>query len=203
MQPESDAASQVPATDSEQDAWQRLVMFVEQHVVNSVPHDPGPTVVQPAANAQTPVLAAPISTQSPMCARDRLRPAPPDSFDGEREKGRAFINSCDLYMSLVPDAFPDEQMRINWALSYMKGGRTARFAAHALRHPLSHSGAPHFRSYAEFCAQFIVEFCPQDEKQKAATTLETSAYHQGSRSVDKYIDEFMDLVKEAQFPDGA
>ncbi|GLB35250.1 hypothetical protein LshimejAT787_0208150 [Lyophyllum shimeji] len=202
MQPEADAASQVPATDPEQDVWQRLVtlegrleyqagqvtqildslnelrQFVEQHVVNSVPHDPGPTTVQPTADAQSPVLAAPISAQPPMRAGDRLRPAPPDSFDGEREKGRAFINSCDLYMSLAPDAFPDEQTRINWALSYMKGGRTARFAARALRHPLSHGGAPRFRSLP-------------------------SGYHQGSRSVDKYIDEFMDLAEEAQFPDGA
>ncbi|GLB33380.1 hypothetical protein LshimejAT787_0102640 [Lyophyllum shimeji] len=56
-----------------------------------------------------------------MHAGDRLRPALPDSFDGEREKGRAFINSCNLYMSLAPDAFSDEQTRINWALSYMKG----------------------------------------------------------------------------------
>ncbi|GLB45955.1 hypothetical protein LshimejAT787_4300020 [Lyophyllum shimeji] len=61
MQPESDAVSQVPAMDPEQDAWQRLVMvegwledqagqvtqildslnelrqFVEQHIVNPVP----------------------------------------------------------------------------------------------------------------------------------------------------------------------
>ncbi|GLB41127.1 hypothetical protein LshimejAT787_0903420 [Lyophyllum shimeji] len=227
MQLEADAASQVPATDPEQDAWQRLVtlegrleyqagqvtqildslnelrQFVEQHDVNSVPHDPGPTAVQPAADAQTPALVAPISAQPLMRAGDRLRPAPPDSFDGEREKGRAFINFCDLYMSLAPDAFPDEQTRINWALSYMKGGCTAHFAARALRHPLSHGGAPHFWSYTEFRAQFIAEFCPRDEKRKAATTLETSTYHQGSRSVDEYIDEFIDLAEEAQFPDGA
>ncbi|GLB45157.1 hypothetical protein LshimejAT787_2000620 [Lyophyllum shimeji] len=104
-----------------------------------------------------------------MRARDRLRPAPPDSFDSERKRGRAFINSCDLYMSLAPDAFPDEQTRINWALSYMKGGHAARFATRAVRHPLSHGGAPRFRSYTEFRTQFIAEFCPRDEKWKAAT----------------------------------
>ncbi|GLB45346.1 hypothetical protein LshimejAT787_2200090 [Lyophyllum shimeji] len=154
----------------------------------------------------TPAHSDPLSAQSFTRSGDRLRPAPPDSFDGEREKGekgRAFINSCDLYMSLTPDVFPDEETRINWVLSYMKGGRAARFAARTLRHPNSHDGVPRFGTYAEFRTQFIAEFCPRDEKRKAATTFETSAYHQGSRSVDEYIDEFWDLAEEAQFPDGA
>ncbi|GLB40930.1 hypothetical protein LshimejAT787_0901450 [Lyophyllum shimeji] len=82
-------------------------------------------------------------------------------------------------------------------------GRAARFTAHTLHHPNSHGGVPRFGTYAEFRTQFIAEFCPRDEKRKAATTFETSAYHQGSCSVDEYIDEFWDLAEEAQFPDGA
>ncbi|GLB45865.1 putative retrotransposable element tf2 155 kda protein type 1-like [Lyophyllum shimeji] len=227
MQPASDVAPQDPATNPEQEAWCRLTtvearlehqagqlteilntfhelwLYVEQHATHTVPPDPGPTAVQPADAAQTPAHSDPLSAQSFTRGGDRLRPAPSDSFDGEREKGRAFINSCDLYMSLTPDAFPDEQTRINWVLSYMKGGRAARFAARTLRYPNSHGGVPRFGTYAEFCAQFIAEFCPRDEKRKAATTFETSAYHQGSRSVDEYIDEFQDLAEEAQFPDGA
>ncbi|GLB43845.1 hypothetical protein LshimejAT787_1500290 [Lyophyllum shimeji] len=227
MQPGSDVAPQEPATDPEQEAWRRLTtvearlehqagqlteilttfhelrLYVEQRAAHTVPRDSGPTTVQPADAAQTPAHSDPLSAQSFMRGGDRLRPAPPDSFDGEREKGRAFINSCDLYMSLTPDAFPDEQTRINWVLSYMKGGRAARFAARTLRYPNSHGGVPRFGTYAEFRTQFIAEFCPRDEKRKAATTFETSAYHQGSRSVDEYIDEFWDLAEEAQFPDGA
>ncbi|GLB35246.1 putative reverse transcriptase-rnase h-integrase [Lyophyllum shimeji] len=204
----SDVAPQDPAADPAQEAWRRLTtiearlehqdgqmaeifntfrefrLYLEQHNTPTVPRDSGPATVQPADAAQTPAHSDPLSAQSFTRGGDRLRPAPPDSFDGEREKGRAFINSCDLYMSLTPDAFPDEQTRINWVLSYMKGGRAARFAARTLRHPNSHGGVPH-------------------EKRKAATTFETSAYHQGSRSVDEYIDEFWDLAEEAQFPDGA
>ncbi|GLB33386.1 hypothetical protein LshimejAT787_0102700 [Lyophyllum shimeji] len=189
MQSASDVAPQEPEADPAQEAWRRLTtvearlehqdgqlteilktfhefrLYVEQqHATHTVPRDSGPTTVQPADAAQTPAHSDPLSAQSFTRGGDRLRPAPPDSFDGEREKGRAFINSCDLYMSLTPNAFPDEQTRINW---------------------------------------FIAEFCPRDEKRKAATTFETSAYHQGSRSVDEYIDEFWDLAEEAQFPDGA
>ncbi|GLB44698.1 putative retrotransposable element tf2 155 kda protein type 1-like [Lyophyllum shimeji] len=208
----SDVAPQDPAADPAQEAWRRLTtiearlehqdgqmaeifntfrefrLYLEQHNTPTVPRDSGPATVQPADAAQTPAHSDPLSAQSFTRGGDRLRPAPPDSFDGEREKGRAFINSCDLYMSLTPDAFPDEQTRINWVLSYMKGGRAA---------------LPRFGTYAEFRTQFIAEFCPRDEKRKAATTFETSAYHQGSRSVDEYIDEFWDLAEEAQFPDGA
>ncbi|GLB45568.1 putative retrotransposable element tf2 155 kda protein type 1-like [Lyophyllum shimeji] len=227
MPPASDVAPQDPAADPAQEAWRRLTtievrlehqdgqmaeifntfrefrLYLEQHNTPTVPRDSGPAAVQPADAAQTPAQSDPLSAQSFTRGGDRLRPAPPDSFDGEREKGRAFINSCDLYMSLTPDAFPDEQTRINWVLSYMKGGRAARFAARTLRHPNSHGGVPRFGTYAEFRTQFVAEFCPRDEKRKAATTFETSAYHQGSRSVDEYIDEFWDLAEEAQFPDGA
>ncbi|GLB39299.1 putative retrotransposable element tf2 155 kda protein type 1-like [Lyophyllum shimeji] len=228
MQSASDIAPQEPEADPAQEAWRRLTtvearlehqdgqlteilktfhefrLYVEQqHTTHTVPRDPGPTTVQPADAAQTPAHSDPISAQSFTRGGDRLRPAPPDSFDGEREKGRTFINSCDLYMSLTPDAFPDEQTHINWVLSYMIGGRAARFAARTLRHPNSHGGVPRFGTYAEFRTQFIAEFCPRDEKRRAATTFETSAYHQGSRSVDEYIDEFWDLAEEAQFPDGA
>ncbi|GLB42963.1 hypothetical protein LshimejAT787_1204120 [Lyophyllum shimeji] len=227
MQSGSDVALQDPATDLEQEAWRRLTtvearlehqagqlteilntfhelrLYVEQRTTHTVPRDSGPTTVQPADAAQTLAHLDPLSMQSFTCGGGRLRPAPPDSFDGEREKGRAFINSCDLYMSLTPDAFPDEQTRINWVLSYMKEGRAARFAACTLRYPNSHDGVPRFGTYAEFRAQFVVEFCPRDEKRKAATTFEMSTYHQGSRSVDEYIDEFWDLAEEAQFPDGA
>ncbi|GLB43850.1 putative chromo (CHRromatin Organisation MOdifier) domain containing protein [Lyophyllum shimeji] len=223
----SDVAPQDPAADPAQEAWRRLTtvearlehqdgqlteilntfhefrLYIEQHTTHTVPRDSGPTTVQPTDAAQIPAHSDPLSAQSFTRGGDRLRPAPPDSFDGEREKGRAFINSCDLYMSLTPDAFPDEQTRINWVLSYMKGGRAARFAARTLRHPNSHGGVPRFGTYAEFRTQFIADFCPRDEKWKAATTFEMSAYHQGSRSVDEYIDKFWDLAEEAQFPDGA
>ncbi|GLB34317.1 hypothetical protein LshimejAT787_0112010 [Lyophyllum shimeji] len=207
MQPASDVAPQEPEADPAQEAWRRLTtvearlehqdgqlteilktfhefrLYVEQqHTTHTVPRDSGPATVQPADAAQTPAHSDPLSAQSFTRGGDHLRPAPPDSFDGEREKGRAFINSCDLYMSLTPDAFPDEQTRINWVLSYMKGGRAARFTARTLLHR---------------------GILPRDEKRKAATTFETSAYHQGSRSVDEYIDEFWDLAEEAQFPDGA
>ncbi|GLB43133.1 hypothetical protein LshimejAT787_1300340 [Lyophyllum shimeji] len=206
MPPASDVAPQDPAADPAQEAWRRLTtiearlehqdgqmaeifntfrefrLYLEQHNTPTVPRDSGPPRSNPPTlrkppRGRTPSPRSPSRAAEIACGRRPLTPS-----TAEREKGRAFINSCDLYMSLT-------QTR----------GRAARFAARTLRHPNSHGGVPRFGTYAEFRTQFIADFCPRDEKRKAATTFETSAYHQGSRSVD----EFWDLAEEAQFPDGA
>src|SRR5262245_33201091 len=56
---------------------------------------------------------------------DKLKPSPPSDFDGSRSKGRAFLNSCDLYINLVPHQFSMDEKAIMWAVSFMKTGRAA------------------------------------------------------------------------------
>jgi len=47
----------------------------------------------------------------------------PSDFNGKRHNGRAFLNSCSLYICLALEQFHDEQERILWALTFFKGGR--------------------------------------------------------------------------------
>src|SRR5438034_8282066 len=58
----------------------------------------------------------------------KIKPAPPSDFDGDRGKGRAFLNSCELYLRLSPNRFPNELSKIYWALTYMKTDRAYMFA---------------------------------------------------------------------------
>ena len=51
-----------------------------------------------------------------------LKPALLSEFDGDRTKGMAFLNSCQVYICLCPNSFTDEQAKIVWAMSYMKAG---------------------------------------------------------------------------------
>jgi hypothetical protein len=52
----------------------------------------------------------------------KLKPSPPNDFDGDRTKGRAFLSSCELYFQLAPDQFVSEDIATHWALSFMKTG---------------------------------------------------------------------------------
>jgi hypothetical protein len=57
-------------------------------------------------------------------------------------------------------------------------------------------------SWFAFWEDFVKTFCPKSEAQRALTQLETVEYHQGRQTVDKYTDEFRDLIKLAGYTDG-
>jgi len=65
------------------------------------------------------------------------------------------------------------------------------------------TGSLPWATWDEFWLKFIHDFCPKNEVQTACTDLETSKYHQGSHVVDKYIDEFCELVDHAEYTEDA
>ena len=58
-------------------------------------------------------------------ARPLIKAATPANFDGECEKGKAFMATCRTYIHLNPSAFADDDTKIIWAMSYMKSGRAS------------------------------------------------------------------------------
>jgi hypothetical protein len=51
--------------------------------------------------------------------RSELRLALPPKYDGNWQYGQAFINACQAFFRLRPDQFPEEQIKIQWAMTYM------------------------------------------------------------------------------------
>jgi len=130
----------------------------------------------------------------------RLKAAKPDDFDGDRTKGRAFLNSCQLYFAISAQDFANDQSKIHWVLSYMKGDRAATFADRVLRFE-ARELAPRFETWNEFRETFVETFCPENAATEAIMRLESIKYFQSKRSVDAYIDEFEDLVDVAGYTD--
>jgi len=131
----------------------------------------------------------------------KLKPATPSDYNGDRSKGRAFLNSCELYIRLSPNRFPDEASQVYWALTYMKTDRAYTFTNRTLRYE-NILKQPRFSSWAAFRTEFIKEFFPRNEAQRAITSLEATTYFQGKRSVDEYIDKFKDLIDLSGYHDG-
>jgi hypothetical protein len=57
----------------------------------------------------------------------QIKPATLNDFMGDRTKGRAFLNSCNLYIRLAPTQFTDDQAKIMWAFLFIKSNQAARF----------------------------------------------------------------------------
>jgi len=124
---------------------------------------------------------------------------PPD-FNGERHNGRAFLNSCSLYIRLAPEQFQDEQERILWALTFFKGGRAAKWFENVFRQEAD-TGIFPIQTWGEFEQQFRLYFFPANAEADAINALEGTSYYQGNRTVNDYLDSFQALVSDVGYTD--
>jgi hypothetical protein len=136
----------------------------------------------------------------PLPRRPRIKPATPGEFNGDRTKGRAFLNTCLLYMQLCQDEFPDAGARIHWILSYMKTDRAATWADRIIRFESTHT-KPRFATWDDFIGEFHATFFPENEATEALMKLESDRYFQRRQTVDTYVDEFEDLIALSGYSD--
>jgi hypothetical protein len=83
----------------------------------------------------------------------------------------------------------------------MKAGRASLYVDWVLWYKAK-NGVPQYLLWFAFWEDFVKTFCPKSKVQRALTWLETVEYHQGRQMVDKYTDEFQDLIKLAGYTDG-
>lgn len=172
---------------------QKLNVLIDRltHIPRPTSPTPNPTHISDA-EIIPPSLSAPPARGPP--------PALPSEFDGDRSRGQEFLRSCQTYIRLCSHSFPDDQISITWTLSYMKSGRAAKWAARVFRWE-EENGVPRFGNWNAFRAEFSSEFCPAHSDISAINRLESTAYFQAKRSVDEYLDEFLDLITEAGYTD--
>jgi len=124
---------------------------------------------------------------------------PPD-FNRERHNGRAFLNSCSLYIRLAPEQFYDEQEKILWALTFFKDGRAAKWSENVF-YQEADTGVFPIPTWGDFEQQFRLHFFLVNAEADAINTLEGTSYHQGGCTVDDYLDNFQTLVSDAGYTD--
>jgi len=59
-----------------------------------------------------------------------------------------------------------------------------------------------FATWMEFRKKFTEEFCLKNKVQMALVKLKTSTYYQNRKSIDKYINEFRDLINQTGYSEG-
>jgi len=162
---------------------------------------PAPTVAPPPVTT-SPLPVNPPSPVPSALTKQQTRPklpSPPD-FSGKRTSGRAFLNSCTLYLRLAPEQFSCNEKKIFWTLAFFKDGHAARWSENLFRQE-SDTGVFPIQSWADFEQQFRSQFFPVNAEVDAVNTLEGSAYYQGNRTVDDYLDSFLTLVSDAGYTD--
>src|SRR6266446_3229124 len=125
-----------------------------------------------------------------------LRPSPPSIFGGDRTDGKAFLTSCRTYIRLCPEVFDDQEQQIVWAMSFMKDSHATRWAAREFELEAT-NGLLRFDDWAHFKKEFM----PLNKEADTVNVLKMSAYHQGRKSVDDYLDGFRDLIHDSGYTD--
>jgi len=107
-----------------------------------------------------------------------------------------------MYIRLAPEEFDSDTTRIVWAMSHMKSGRAGRWAACEFEYEATTgAGSLRFYDWDDFEEEFRKAFVPLNMEAAAVNTLETTAYFQGKRSVDEYLDQFRDLIHDSGYKD--
>jgi len=172
---------------------QQLTQLVANPSLPAVPNSP---------NTPLPPAPSPPTSPSPALMARRTRPklSAPLDFSGERHNGRAFLNSCSLYICLAPEQFCNEQEKILWALTFFKDGHAAKWSENVFCQEAD-TGVFPIPIWGDFEQQFRLYFFPVNAEADAINTLEGTSYHQGGWMVDDYLDSFQTLVSNAGYTD--
>ena len=83
----------------------------------------------------------------------------------------------------------------------MKSSWAAKWAEQIFHWEEKNSRYSKFLDWEEFQEEFQKDFCPAHSNAAVINKLESTTYYQKSRSIDNYLDEFVELVAEAGYTD--
>ena len=120
-----------------------------------------------------------------------VKPRAPDTFDGtDPLKVDNFTFQCSMYIAACSRDFLDDESRVTFALSYLKGTPLDWFQTE-LTHAMAQGGQfpPWFASYPAFLEELRRLFGPRDPVNDAMTALEALRYRDSTKA-NRYTLDF-------------
>ncbi len=122
--------------------------------------------------------------------KSQVKPRVPDTFDGsDPSKLETFIFQCNMYLAIRSGDFSDDEARVTFALSYLKGSPQDWFQSE-ISHVASEGGnlPEWFTDYTTFQQELKRLFGPRDPVTDAMTSLENLRYRDSGKATRYTID---------------
>jgi hypothetical protein len=128
--------------------------------------------------------------QKPSKPRPKVQQRVPDIFDGtDPSKMDTFTFQVSMYISCGKDNFPDEEAKVAFALSYLKGVPLDWFQGEVARAFNDNGNFPvWFNNYPKFIAELRRLFGPRDPVGDATNALELLKYKDSTKAARYTID---------------
>ena len=113
-----------------------------------------------------------------------------DTFDGtEPKQMESFIFQCSMYIAALSKDFPDDESRVTFTISYLKGTPLDWFQSE-LNHSMTTKGKvpDWFASYPKFLAELQRHFSPRDPVNTATNALESLRYKDSTKATRYTLD---------------
>lgn len=145
---------------------------------------------------QTPTIASTTTS-----SKKGLKVATPDVFDGTLSKAETFLNQLSLYFLVRKSDFQDDQDKINFTLSYMRGGTAGPWADQIIKKYEDPDQESAFGSWAEFKKEFESTFL--DPNPAGTARYKMDHLRQGGKTADEYVASFRELISRTGYNDAA
>ena len=141
-------------------------------------------------------MAAPVTNGAKEIALNK-----PDSFNGDREKFKEFLQSVEVYMDMNHEVYQNNLIKIAFVLSFMNSGPAAtwkyQFIDKKLKLPPPTNPNDKLGQYANFRKDLVNAFSMFDFVGDALDKLRALRMKMGS-SIDKHIARFKLLAAAAE-----
>lgn len=162
----------------------------------SLPQHPAPQHPTPAPPPPPP----PVTQQVPVFQPAKgMKGTPPDFFDGNKDKTKAFLSQLKLYLLAERSRIVTDADKITTTLTYLRGGLGGSWSEQKVEQYTEDPTT--MPTWQVFLKEFNASFSDPSPAATARNKLEF--LKQGSKSAEEYVNTFKAVMKDTGYNDAA